>query len=188
MKFLLLLFIVLSPVVYCQNDDWGCNHIGTIPTDTCIGSSLSAVEYVCNGTDTYSIITYDDVDDCESGTDGTVTSGYSIGSSSECDNNGGCGYFKIDCAGVTTVFIVDVCYSISGISTEYSCSSSSLTAKVYSSDDCTGSSSSGTTNYGSLTTYDSCDFDCIGGGSSGSSGFKNKYLFIGALICLIIIW
>ena len=187
MKFLFtsLLFIVVS---YGQYDDWGCNHYLSLPIGACIGSSLSAVSYTCNDTDTITQTTYGSYDDCDSTTDPTSSISVSVGSSSECDNSDDCGYFEILCDGVSSgILIMDVCYSSSSTSTEYTCSGSKVTTNAYTdSGDCSGSKTSVTIDY-DTTVYDGCDFNCIGGGGSDAYNIYNNINILLLSIPFIII-
>ena len=161
-KFLLLSAILFSVVLGQTNNDWNCDHYTFYPTDICLPLSSSyTYKYTCNGTDTIRWDSWTDVDDCESGDDPTSTYQISLdavnGDFSECDNGEPCGYYSVVCDDSTYVFLpVGVCYSFSSNSVYYDCSGSDLIANVYTTNDCTGSSTCGIIDYTNTYTDASC--------------------------------
>ena len=124
---LLLITVLLIPSVFTQND-WGCNHIGGLPADVCIPTSLGAYLYACNGTDTISLVDFDTYIDCQSGADPAASFSYDFSifeNYAECENSNSCGTFQVICDGAVSVIVIPgVCYSEESISYEYSCSGS----------------------------------------------------------------
>jgi hypothetical protein len=168
--------------------DYGCDHYSGFTTDVCLPvGSYYEVLYTCNDTDT--MIRSDYLyGDCGT-TDGETTAMYSYDISgdstyAECGNDAGCGYFMVVCGEDTSYSvysIVDTCYSYTSSSAMYTCSGSTLTTTGYTNDDCSGTSSSSSTDYSTTYTATDCVFTCEAGSDSGSSAntlnIKNTLLF-----------
>ena len=153
--------LFLSFATSQNNNEWGCNHFGTFPTDMCIAwTSTTAFRYTCNGTDSITRnewSNFSNFDECGS-EDPTSSYEYSLdgtwGNVAECDNTQSCGYFGILCNDVMTLILpMDVCYSFSSSSSyEFSCNGSEITYKLYSEGDCTGSSTTTRYDYADIYT------------------------------------
>ena len=165
MKFLLVsgvsLVVSLVSGQSGDNDDWGCNHFSAVPTDFCIGSSSSALKYECN--DTYSLmnqIAFDTYDECVFGGDPVSILSFDLDTFDdiECDNEDPCDYFSVQCGDETSIYFpINVCYALSSISVVYQCDGADLIATSYSSDDCSGSSTTVTFDYSDTFTTDDCE-------------------------------
>ena len=154
MKSLFASALFLSSYAYGQAYDWDCNHYITYTVDMCYQYSTS-YQYLfkCNGTSSIVLYYYTD-GDCSTDGEGaydSLTYGGSSSSYFNCDGDDACSYmilryyYDSDCTGDSyydAPFITGECYTGSGASGEYSCSGSKYTVTAYSSDDCSGSSSS----------------------------------------------
>ena len=141
--------------VFSQTYDFDCNHYSLYTTDVCYQYSSSyQYLFICNGTDAISWYDYTD-DSCTSSGGGNPYDITTISGSSvfQCDESSACDYFIMryytdsDCTGDSyydTPFLANVCYDLSSYSYEYSCSGSKVTSKIYTSDDCSGSSTTTT--------------------------------------------
>ena len=146
--------LLFSGVAFGQYD-WDCNHYSLYTTDVCYQYSSSYQYYFeCNGTD--SISWYDYTDGSCGETDETIYATYTYSGTSstlwQCDQSSACDYFVLryysdaECSGDSyydSPYISGQCYEISSASSYmYSCSGSKFTWEVFSSSDCSGSSSS----------------------------------------------
>ena len=158
----LSILFFLSFVSSQNNDDWGCNHYYTLPTESCYAVSNSIIRmYTCNGTNTLVQHDYDNIEDCP---DGDATSSISISlddtsNNAECDNNKPCDMFIVTCDGIFTYLVpINVCISFSSSESSYfSCSESILTRKDYSTNDCSGINvTTSITDFSNYTVGDEC--------------------------------